>query len=64
VDRLAGSQSDEVGRALAGDLDDQGDGAVVGVGDRERDPFGPGAEPDDHELSGPSGLGDPSGPHA
>ena len=54
VDLVAGGERHEIGRALADRLDDEHDRALVGVavGDRERDAFRAGTEPNDHELTG------------
>ena len=53
VDLVAGSERHQIGRALADRLDDEHDRALrrVAVGDRERDAFGAGTEPDDDELT-------------
>ena len=61
ADHVTGLEGDEVDRALADGLDDQGDRARgrVGVGDGQRDPLGSLAEADDDELAGPADLGDP-----
>ena len=55
-----GCELDQIGRALADRLDDQHDrsGCRVGLGDRERDAFRAGPEPDDDELAGPADLRD------
>ena len=64
VDPVAGSQRHQIGRALADRLDDEDDRALcrVAVGDRERDAFGAGTEPDDDELTGLACRGDPGSP--